>query len=160
VTLETVNDRVVPVPDKVPLVAEPVPEVIVISVAINPVGTFKNPKLIAVVVGLPVGFAVQVILGAGATSVTFREVVSTPAKLIDTDTVPALTLETVNERVFPVPDNVPLVANPVPEEILMFAAARFPGLALKVKLMAVVVGLPEADADHVILAAAARTVTD
>jgi hypothetical protein len=60
-TLETVNVRVVPVPDKAPLDTDPVSDVIIKSFATNPVGAELKVKLIAVVIGLPVGVAVQVI---------------------------------------------------------------------------------------------------
>jgi hypothetical protein len=104
--------------------------------------------LIAVVTGLPVAVAVQVI---GATSVTVCELLEIPVRLIKIDTVPALTLETVKDRVVPVPDKVPLVAEPVPDVIVKSVATNDdPGSALKVKLTAVVVGLPVGAAVQVI----------
>ncbi|MCL2793215.1 MAG: hypothetical protein FWD87_08990 [Spirochaetaceae bacterium] len=141
VTLETFNVRVVPEPDKVPLVAEPVPEVIVKSVATSPVGAALNVKFIEVVVGVPTGVAVQAI---GPRSVTVLVARSALPEVMETDTVPAIGLETVNVRVVPVPDKVPLVAEPVPEVIVMFDAFNVPGSAVKLKLISVVFGVPTA----------------
>jgi len=140
-TLETVNVRVVPEPDKVPRVAEPVPEVIVKSVATSPVGAALNVNVMEVVTGLPTAVAVHVI---GATSVAVLGARSALPEVMETDTVPTTTLEIVNARVVPVPDIVPLVADPVPEVIVMFDAVNAPGSASKVKLRVVVVGVPTA----------------
>ena len=53
---------------------------------------------------------------------------------MEISTVPAVTLVSVNVRVFPVPDNIPLVAEPVTEVIVMSVATRFVGAALKFRL--------------------------
>ena len=47
--------------------------------------------------------------------VTVCHPLTIPALLMEIETVPAITLETVNLRVFPEPDKVPLVAEPEPE---------------------------------------------
>jgi hypothetical protein len=57
--LKTVNVLVVPDPNKDPLIAEPVPDVIVKSVETKPAGAALKVKSIAVVTGLPIGVAVQ-----------------------------------------------------------------------------------------------------
>jgi hypothetical protein len=145
--LETVNVRVVPVPDKVPLVADPVPDVIVKSLTSNPVGTALKVKLIAVAIGLPVGVAVHVI---GPERKIDCEKLAIPPLLIEISTFPILTLETVNVRVVPEPDKVPLVAEPLPDVIVKSVATKPVGSALKVKLIAVVIGLPVAVAVQVI----------
>ena len=144
VTLETAKDRVVPVPVNAPGVAEPVPAVIVMSVATSSVGAALKAKLI-LVVGLSDGDAVQVMAAAGvpAASVTVCAALEIPFLLMEIDTVPALTLETAKDRVVPVPVNAPLVAEPVPEVIVMSVATSPVGASLKVKVMLVVVGLPE-----------------
>ena len=142
-TSEIFNVRVVPVPDKVPLVAEPVPEIVMFD-AVNAPGSALKVKLISVVVGVPKGVALHVISGAGVTSTTVLAARSALPEVIETDTVPAITSETVNVRVVPVPDKVPLIAEPISEVIVMSDAVNVPGLALKVKLSVVVVGLPAA----------------
>jgi hypothetical protein len=68
-TLEIFNVQTSPLPDNVPRVAEPVPGAIVKSDAVREPGLEVNSKVIAVVVGLPVALAVQVISPA-AESIT------------------------------------------------------------------------------------------
>lgn len=61
VTLETVNVRNVPLPDKLPDKADPVPGIMSMAHCDIVPGSELNTKLMAVVVGLPIGVAVQVI---------------------------------------------------------------------------------------------------
>jgi len=80
--------------------------------------------------------------GGGITSVTVCGPLAIPSLLMETDTVPALTLVTANDRVVPVPVKAPLVAEPLAEASVMSDATSPVGSALKVKLIAVVVGSP------------------
>ena len=142
-TPEMFNVRLFPVPDKVPLVAEPVIGVIVISVETSPVGAPLKLRLIDGV-GLPVfAVAVQVTAG-GPVSVTVCGPLAIPVRFIETDTVPALTPEIVSVLVFPVPDNAPLTAAPglVPVGVIVMSVATSPvGVPLKLRLIDGV-GLP------------------
>ena len=167
VTLDIINIRsfgaVVPTDVKAPLVADPVPGVIVMSDATNPAGTdqISTKRRVMDGVGLPsVGIAVQAMLvgGAAAVKVTMRSVISIPAMLMPTHTIPADTLDIANVRVLPEPVKVPLVAAPPAGEIVMSDAVNPTGLALKVKLIALV-GFPEGLALQVITGAAATSVT-
>ena len=90
-------------------------------------------------VGLPIGVAVQEM---GLISVIDCGKRLALPEVIETVTIPAFTLETANVRVFPVPDNAPFVAEPVPGIIIKSDAVNVPGFSLKEKLIAVVVGLP------------------
>jgi len=96
---------------------------------------------------------------AAAASVTVCDPLATPALLTETDTVPALTLETANVRVSPLPDTTSRVAEPVPDVIVKSLAAIAPGLRLNVKVIEVVVGLPAAAAVQVTAASSAIPMT-
>jgi len=139
VTLVSVNVRVFPVPVKAPLVAEPVTEVMIMSVATSPVGAALKVKLTDGV-GEP-GFTATVQVTVWVVTLTGPGAI--PARLMEISTSPVVTLETFKVRVFPVPVKVPLVIEPPPIGVIVMSVVTSPvGAELKVRVIECVVGLP------------------